>query len=44
MLDINNLKGRRIYFGSQFQRVQSMVTWLHVSGPVARQNIMAAGI
>jgi hypothetical protein len=27
--------------GSCFQRVQSMVSWLMVSGPVARQDTMA---
>jgi hypothetical protein len=27
--DMNNLKGEKIYFGSQFQRLQSMVCCLH---------------
>jgi hypothetical protein len=41
ILEINILKGGRIYFDSQFQRFQSIVTWLHYFGPLVRQNIMA---
>jgi hypothetical protein len=39
----NALKGRKIYFGSLFQRVQSMVGWLHRAGPGLRQSIMEEG-
>jgi hypothetical protein len=34
-------KGVKIYFGSWFQKSQSMVNLLHCCGPVVRQNIMA---
>jgi hypothetical protein len=33
----NKIKGEKVYFGSQFQWFQSMVSWLHV--PEGRQNI-----
>lgn len=39
--EIINLKGRQAYSGSQFQRVQSMVTWPCCSGLVATQCITA---
>lgn len=32
----NNLKGEEIYFGSKFQRSQSVVTWLHYCVSVIR--------
>jgi hypothetical protein len=34
--------GRKDYFGSLFQRVQSMVAWFCVSGPVVKENNMVA--
>jgi hypothetical protein len=36
--DKNNLKGGKIYFGSQFEKFQSMVIWLHCFGPEESQN------
>jgi hypothetical protein len=42
--DRNKSKGRIIYFISWFQRIQSIVTWIHVSGPVVKQFIMMAGM
>jgi hypothetical protein len=38
----NNLKGEKVYFGLQFQRFQSMVTWSQAFGPVVKQYITAA--
>jgi hypothetical protein len=34
------LKGRKVYLSSQFQRLQSMVDWLHCFGPEMRENIV----
>lgn len=39
----NNLK-RRIYFGSQFQRIWSTITRLHISGPMVGKDIMGVGV
>lgn len=36
ILDINNAREGIIYFGSQFQKAQSMIAWPYV----LRQNIM----
>jgi hypothetical protein len=32
---------RKVYFGSRFQRFQSMATWMCCLGTAASQNIMA---
>jgi hypothetical protein len=34
MPEIINLKEEKVYFGSQFQRFQSMVAWLYCFGPM----------
>jgi hypothetical protein len=36
----NNLKGGKISFSAWFQRLQCKGSWLCVSGPVEKQNIM----
>jgi hypothetical protein len=38
--EINNLKEEKIYFDSQLQWFQSMVTWPCCFGLVAAQNVM----
>jgi hypothetical protein len=38
------LKRRKIYFGSQFQRFKSMVSWLHYFRPEVRLNIMVVEV
>jgi hypothetical protein len=40
----DQFKERKIYFGSQFLRLQSMVTWLHCFGAVVKQNMMAGSM
>jgi hypothetical protein len=37
------LKGRKIYFGSWFQRFQFVVTWFRCFWAVVTQSIMAEG-
>jgi hypothetical protein len=34
----------KICFFSWFQRAQSMFAWLHVSGPIVKQEIMGVGV
>jgi peptide methionine sulfoxide reductase MsrB len=34
------LQEEKIYFGSQFLKFQSMVTWPHYYGPVVKQSII----
>jgi hypothetical protein len=33
-------EGGRVYFGLEFQRLQSVISWYHCSRPVVRQSIM----
>lgn len=39
----NHWRGRKIYLGSQFQGVQSKVSWIHCFGPGVRWTIIATG-
>jgi hypothetical protein len=41
---LNNLKGGKLYFDSQFQRFQFIVTSLYHFGPVVRPNIMVGTV
>lgn len=39
---INHSKGM-IYLGSRFHKILSVITWLHITGPIEGWDIMVVG-